>query len=64
MAFFPRLAESGNGWAYEKVVEEWAGAMFENDPGDKKVRGTVHGWRAWRVRDGEERGEKHSRISL
>lgn len=64
MAFFPRLAESGNGWAYEKVVEEWAGAMFEDDPGDKRVRGTVHGWRAWRIRDGEERGEKPSTISL
>ncbi|KAL0247185.1 hypothetical protein I308_104220 [Cryptococcus tetragattii IND107] len=64
MAFFPRLAESGNGWAYEKVVEEWAGAMFEDDPGDKRVRGTVHGWRAWRVRDGEEKGEKPSRVSL
>ncbi|WVQ79798.1 hypothetical protein IAT38_001898 [Cryptococcus sp. DSM 104549] len=63
-AFFPRLAQSGAGWAYEKVVEEWAGAMFENDPGDEKVRGTVHGWRAWRVREGEERGEKPSRVGL
>ncbi|WVN86343.1 uncharacterized protein L203_101506 [Cryptococcus depauperatus CBS 7841] len=62
MAFFPRLAQSGNGWAYEKVVEEWTGAMFEDDPGDERVRGTVHGWRAWRVRDGEERGEKPARI--
>ncbi|GFZ50910.1 Protein N-methyltransferase NNT1 [Saitozyma sp. JCM 24511] len=58
MAFFPRLAESGTGWAYEKVVEEWAGVMFEEDPGDERVRGTVHGWRAWRVREGEEAGER------
>lgn len=61
MAFFPLLSESGDGYAYEKVVDEFAGAMFENDPGDATVRGTVHGWRAWRVRPGEERGEvKHS----
>jgi nicotinamide N-methyltransferase len=57
MAFFPALAESGNGWAYEKVVDEFAGAMFENDPGDATVRGTVKGWRAWRVKDGETKGE-------
>ncbi|WWC71505.1 uncharacterized protein I206_105463 [Kwoniella pini CBS 10737] len=56
-AFFPRLAESGDGWVYQKVVEEWAGAMFEEDPGDVKVRGTVHGWKAWRVKDGEEPGQ-------
>ena len=34
--------------------------MFENDPGDEKVRGTVHGWRAWKVRDGESAGERRS----
>jgi hypothetical protein len=27
--------------------------MFENDPGDKEVRGTVHGWRIWRE-EGQE----------
>ena len=58
MAFFPLLAESGSGWAYEQIVEEYAGAMFEDDPGDEKTRGTVKGWRAWRVRDGEVRGER------
>jgi nicotinamide N-methyltransferase len=63
MAFFPRLAESGTGWAYEKVVEEWAGVMFEEDPGDERVRGTVHGWRAWRVREGEEAGERKRTLS-
>ncbi|WVR07546.1 hypothetical protein IAU60_004588 [Kwoniella sp. DSM 27419] len=59
-AFFPRLAESGGerGWVYQKVVEEWAGAMFEDDPGDVQVRGTVHGWKAWRTREGEVAGEK------
>ena len=45
------------GWAYEKVVEEWTGPMFEDDPGDAKVRGTVWGWRCWRVGPGETRGE-------
>ncbi|ODN83464.1 hypothetical protein L202_01601 [Cryptococcus amylolentus CBS 6039] len=63
LAFFPRLAESGGGWVYEKVVDEWAGAMFENDPGDERVRGTVHGWRCWRVRDGEEKGERESAVT-
>ncbi|OCF75942.1 nicotinamide N-methyltransferase [Kwoniella mangroviensis CBS 8886] len=58
-AFFPRLAASGDGWVYQKVVEEWAGAMFEDDPGDEKVRGTVHGWKAWRVQQGEQPGEIH-----
>lgn len=58
MGFFPLLAESGEGWAYEKVVEEFAGAMFENDPGDAQIRGTVKGWRAWRCRKGEARGER------
>ncbi|WWC63366.1 uncharacterized protein I303_105966 [Kwoniella dejecticola CBS 10117] len=57
-AFFPQLALSGDGWVYQKVVEEWAGAMFEDDPGDEKIRGTVHGWKAWRVRTGEEAGER------
>ncbi len=31
--------------------------MFVDDPGDQRVRGTVHGWTAWRVRPGEVRGE-------
>lgn len=60
MSFFPALAQSGDGWAYEKVVDEFAGAMFENDPGDATVRGTVHGWRAWRVQPGEQPGEQLS----
>ncbi|WRT68468.1 uncharacterized protein IL334_005444 [Kwoniella shivajii] len=59
-AFFPRLAASGGGkgWVYQRVAEEWAGAMFEDDPGDEVVRGTVHGWKAWRAKEGEEAGEK------
>ncbi|EIW68247.1 hypothetical protein TREMEDRAFT_63420 [Tremella mesenterica DSM 1558] len=65
LAFFPLLAQSkpddGGSWAYEKVVEEWAGAMFEDDPGDIHVRGTVHGWRCWRVGEGEG-GERPSRL--
>ncbi|WOO77021.1 Protein N-terminal and lysine N-methyltransferase EFM7 [Vanrija pseudolonga] len=48
MAFFPRLAASGS-WGYERVVEEWTGPMFDNDPGDERVRGTVHGFRCWRL---------------
>ncbi|WWD19128.1 hypothetical protein CI109_103586 [Kwoniella shandongensis] len=62
MGFFPRLAKSGTGWAYERVVEEWAGPMFDKDPGDERVRGTVHGWRAWRVAQGEETGERPSQV--
>ncbi|KAL1413560.1 Protein N-terminal and lysine N-methyltransferase efm7 [Vanrija albida] len=48
MAFFPRLAASG-AWGYERVVEEYTGPMFDNDPGDERVRGTVHGFRCWRL---------------
>lgn len=47
MAFMPRLAKRG--WGYERVVEEWTGPMFENDPGEERVRGTVHGFRVWRT---------------
>ena len=57
MAFFPALVDSGIGWAYEKVFERFAGEMFKNDPGDAVVRGTVRGWRAWRVAEGEQPGE-------
>lgn len=46
MAFFPNLAKRGYG--YERVVEEYTGPMFEDDPGDERVRGTVHGFRCWR----------------
>ncbi|KAL7422434.1 Protein N-terminal and lysine N-methyltransferase efm7 [Cryptotrichosporon argae] len=50
MAFFPRLLARHPGrWAYARVAEEWAGAMFEHDRGDERVRGTVHGFRVWRV---------------
>jgi len=58
MAFLSLLAASGDGWEYEKVVEEWRGVMFDEDKGDEKVRGTVHGWRAWPMRKGEGRGER------
>ncbi|ORX38440.1 putative nicotinamide N-methyltransferase, partial [Kockovaella imperatae] len=50
MAFLPALAESGDGWGYEQVVTEWTGVMFDEDPGDEKLRGTVKGFRAWRRR--------------
>lgn len=63
MAFFPLLAASGEGWAYEKVVEDWTGPMFEHDPGDERVRGTVRGWRAWRIGPGEQPGERPSAFS-
>ncbi|KAJ2852142.1 Protein N-terminal and lysine N-methyltransferase efm7 [Coemansia brasiliensis] len=28
----------------EKFIEEYTGAMFDDDPGDERVRGTVHGF--------------------
>ncbi|KAJ1918984.1 Protein N-terminal and lysine N-methyltransferase efm7 [Mycoemilia scoparia] len=46
MNFF-KLAEdeeAGFGFKVEKIVEEYMGPMFEADPGDIKVRGTVHGY--------------------
>lgn len=46
MAFFPNLAKRGFG--YDRVVEEYTGPMFQDDPGDERVRGTVHGFRCWR----------------
>ena len=62
LAFFPRLAQHG-GWAYEQVVEHYAGAMFPEDPGEERVRGTVRGWRCWRVpADSEESGERPKRV--
>ncbi|KAJ2312623.1 Protein N-terminal and lysine N-methyltransferase efm7 [Coemansia sp. Cherry 401B] len=32
------------GMRVERLVEEYTGAMFEDDPGDERVRGTVHGF--------------------
>lgn len=49
MDFFRVLTESPGGWKYERVVEEYTGPMFEEDPGDEKVRGTVQGFKAWRT---------------
>ncbi|KAJ2156045.1 Protein N-terminal and lysine N-methyltransferase efm7 [Coemansia sp. RSA 552] len=31
-----------------RIVEEYTGPMFEEDPGDERVRGTVHGFRLGR----------------
>ncbi|KAJ2357253.1 Protein N-terminal and lysine N-methyltransferase efm7 [Coemansia sp. RSA 2618] len=42
LAFLDRAKE--NGLKCERVVEEYTGAMFEDDPGDERVRGTVHGF--------------------
>ncbi|KAJ1822384.1 Protein N-terminal and lysine N-methyltransferase efm7 [Coemansia sp. RSA 2598] len=44
MAFIER-ARDELGLEVTKVVEEYTGAMFEDDPGDERVRGTVHGYR-------------------
>ncbi|KAJ1868966.1 Protein N-terminal and lysine N-methyltransferase efm7 [Coemansia sp. RSA 1722] len=44
MAFIER-ARDDLGLEVTKVVEEYTGAMFEDDPGDERVRGTVHGYR-------------------
>lgn len=49
MDFFRVLTESPGGWEYERVVQEYTGPMFEEDPGDEKVRGTVQGFKAWRT---------------
>ncbi|KAG8760422.1 nicotinamide n-methyltransferase [Serendipita sp. 396] len=38
----------GNGWECERIMENYTGPMFKDDPGDERVRGTVHGWRMWR----------------
>ncbi|KAJ2455766.1 Protein N-terminal and lysine N-methyltransferase efm7 [Coemansia sp. RSA 2336] len=41
---FLKMAEQA-GMVAEKVIEEYTGAMFEDDPGDERVRGTVYGYR-------------------
>jgi nicotinamide N-methyltransferase len=62
LAFFPLLAKSGSGWAYQQIVSEYAGPMFPEDPGEEVVRGTVKGWRCWRVGPGEDTGERESLV--
>ncbi|KAJ1723845.1 Protein N-terminal and lysine N-methyltransferase efm7 [Coemansia erecta] len=44
MEFIER-ARDELGLEVTKVVEEYTGAMFDDDPGDERVRGTVHGYR-------------------
>lgn len=44
MGFLDR-AQKELGLVVTRVVEEYTGAMFDDDPGDAKVRGTVHGFR-------------------
>lgn len=56
MDFLPKLGRRGFKW--ERVVEEYRGAMFKDDPGDERVRGTVHGFRFWR--EGEPEPESDS----
>lgn len=46
MAFIEELGKKG--WQCDRVAEQYTGAMFEDDPGDERVRGTVHGFRCWR----------------
>ncbi|KAJ1966129.1 Protein N-terminal and lysine N-methyltransferase efm7 [Dipsacomyces acuminosporus] len=42
---FIQRAQSEFGFDVERVVEEYVGPMFDDDPGDERVRGTVHGFR-------------------
>ncbi|KAI8322880.1 hypothetical protein GQ54DRAFT_259146 [Martensiomyces pterosporus] len=42
---FIQRAQDEFGFEVERVVEEYVGPMFEEDPGDERVRGTVHGFR-------------------
>ncbi|KAJ2541176.1 Protein N-terminal and lysine N-methyltransferase efm7 [Coemansia sp. RSA 1933] len=44
MQFIERAREE-LGLEVTRVVEEYTGVMFEEDPGDERVRGTVHGFR-------------------
>lgn len=46
MEFFEKARNAG--WECEQVVQAYTGAMFADDRGDEKIRGTVHGWRMWR----------------
>ncbi|KAJ1743989.1 Protein N-terminal and lysine N-methyltransferase efm7 [Coemansia sp. RSA 989] len=40
---FLEMAEQA-GMHAEKIIEEYTGAMFDDDPGDEQVRGTVYGY--------------------
>ncbi|KAI9505963.1 hypothetical protein BX070DRAFT_187264 [Coemansia spiralis] len=44
MEFIERT-QSELGLEVTRIVEQYTGAMFEDDPGDERVRGTVHGFR-------------------
>ncbi|PVU96491.1 hypothetical protein BB559_002353 [Furculomyces boomerangus] len=44
MMFFT-TAKTEFGFKVEEIIEKYTGPMFENDPGDKTVRGTVHGYK-------------------
>lgn len=50
MEFFQKAADEG--WICERIVTEYTGAMFKEDAGDEKIRGTVHGWRLQRRAEG------------
>ncbi|KAJ2472375.1 Protein N-terminal and lysine N-methyltransferase efm7 [Coemansia sp. RSA 2322] len=44
MGFLER-AHTELGLVVTRLVEDYTGAMFDTDPGDERVRGTVHGFR-------------------
>lgn len=50
--FFRRAAQRG--WRIRRVVKEHRGVMFEEDKGDKELRGTVWGWEmSWNGESGK-----------
>lgn len=57
MKFFQTLLEAEGDWDYIEWEPEFTGPMFEEDPGDRNVRGTVRRFKAWRM-DEEEKTEK------
>jgi nicotinamide N-methyltransferase len=57
MNFFRILLEVEGDWDYLEWEPEFTGPMFEEDPGDRQVRGTVRRFKAWQM-DEEARQEK------
>jgi hypothetical protein len=57
MDFFRVLLEAKGDWDYCEWEPVVTGPMFEEDPGDRNVRGTVRRFKAWQMSE-EEKQEK------
>jgi nicotinamide N-methyltransferase len=61
MKFFKTLLEAEGDWDYIEWEPEFTGPMFEEDPGDRNVRGTVRRFKAWKM---DEEGKREKQRDL